>query len=79
MNLSEFLSEQNDEFLKTCFDELEAFRLDGVLIHGKVRELNGKFFNNNPTTLFTISEMIYREIAIRHFKNAPYLQNEWTM
>lgn len=68
MNIANYLTEQNEEFLKSCFYELEAFRIDGVLAQGIVRELNARFFNNNPTTLFTIGEMIYREIAIRHFK-----------
>lgn len=67
MNIQEYLSNQDEEFLKNCFDELENFRKDGVLVEGKIRDLNNQYFNNNPTTLFTIGELVYREIAIRYF------------
>lgn len=67
MNIQEYLSIQDEEFLKNCFDELENFRKDGVLVEGKIRYLNNQYFNNNPTTLFTIGELVYREIAIRYF------------
>lgn len=68
MNFEKFLGEQKDEFLQSCFNEIEDFRINGVLTQGKVRELNKEFFNDSPRTIFTISQMVYREIAIRHFK-----------
>lgn len=67
-NLSLFLSQQDIRYLKSCFSELEEFRVNGVLKDGEIRKLNTEYFNNNPTTLFTIGELVYREIAIRHFK-----------
>ncbi len=67
MNINDFLGMQNEAYLKMCFEELEDFRVCGVLKDGEIRKLNNHFFNNNPTTLFTIGELVYREIAIRHF------------
>lgn len=67
MKINEFLSNQDEEFLRECFIELESFRENGILIEGEIRKLNNQFFNGNPTTLFTIGELVYREIAKRHF------------
>ena len=67
MNIDDFLSKQDEVFLKKCFDELEDFRKTGVLIDGEVRKLNATFFKSNVSTLFSIGELIYREIAKRHF------------
>lgn len=70
--VSQFLENQTDEFLKVCFDELEAFRTSGILPNeSEVRKLNEQFFNNNPSTLFSLGESIYREIAKRYFANKP--------
>lgn len=66
-NINVFLTNQDETYLKLCFVELENFREKGVLDEGEIRKLNNQFFNGNPTTLFTIGELVYREIAIRHF------------
>ena len=61
------LQEQSVEYLKECFDELEDFRLNGVLKNGEIRKLNDSFFSSNPTSLFMIGEIVYREISVRFF------------
>lgn len=66
-NINAFLINQDEAYLKLCFIELEDFRVQGVLVNGEIRKLNNQFFNGNPTTLFTIGELVYREISIRHF------------
>ena len=67
MNINQFLTSQDEAYLKLCFIELEDFRQNGILVDGEIRKLNNQFFNGNPTTLFTIGELVYREIAKRHF------------
>lgn len=67
VKIKEFLSNQDESYLKKCFIEVEDFRKNGTPIEGEIQKLNNQFFNNNPTTLFIIGELIYREIAVRHF------------
>ncbi|AJD93116.1 hypothetical protein JMA_37980 (plasmid) [Jeotgalibacillus malaysiensis] len=68
MTINEYIASQDITFLKACFDELEAYQLNGVLQDGHVRKMNEEHFAGNVTTLHTIHFLVFQEIAKRHFK-----------
>lgn len=55
MNIEEFLRGQSVGYLIECYHELEDWR--------KTREIHNQF-NNSPTQLYMISELVYRQLAI---------------
>lgn len=76
MKLKEELQNVSEEFLKECFDELEDFASEGILVQGKIRELNAKHYDNSPTMLHTIGQLVYREIALRHFAHNCFCKKD---
>ncbi|MFY0516284.1 hypothetical protein ACOMCU_00440 [Lysinibacillus sp. UGB7] len=75
MNIKEELAQMELGELLDCVAELERFELDGVLINGKIRALNRKHFENNPTMLMVVDKFVYRELAKRHTDIIKVLRN----